>query len=103
MQFAVVGRTYAAYGRKRVNIREHSRISAHIREYSRIFAWVLGQYGTTNIRPIFAKIREDSETPITLGCDNQAAINLATIQNIINVQNISSDGISLSARKWRRT
>ena len=48
MQSAVVGRTYAMYGRNRLNIREYSRT---FREYSRIFA---------NIReyvwPIFANI-----------------------------------------------
>ena len=33
MQSAVVGRTYAMYGRNRLNIREYSRTFANIREY----------------------------------------------------------------------
>eukprot|EP00966_Prymnesium_polylepis_P257151 5940373-Prymnesium_polylepis.1 len=41
MQFAVVGRTYAASDRNRVNIREYPHIFANIRK---LFAWVLGQY-----------------------------------------------------------
>ena len=49
MQSAVVGRTYAMYGRNRLNIRE----------YSRIFANMFGQYSRI-LGPIFANIREYS-------------------------------------------
>eukprot|EP00966_Prymnesium_polylepis_P299141 6912176-Prymnesium_polylepis.1 len=57
MQSAVVGRTYAMYGRNRLNIREYSRTFANIREYSRIFANMFGQYPRI-LGPIFANIRE---------------------------------------------
>ena len=59
MQSAVVGRTYAMYGRNRLNIREYSRTFANIREYSRIFANMFGQYSRI-LGPIFANIREYS-------------------------------------------